>query len=99
MSVKVQRPVLPPPQQWSFRLDLWQNPWVVARYYDLEPWSDQHKALLERHLKLYAEAGGKYITTYAIDSPWKYSRSQGATHPECGRRLLAFRSCRSIFRL
>jgi len=71
MSVKVQRPVLPPPQQWSFRLDLWQNPWVVARYYDLEPWSDQHKALLERHLKLYAEAGGKYITTYAIDSPWQ----------------------------
>lgn len=71
VSVKVQQPVLPPPQQWSFRLDLWQNPWVVARYYDLEPWSEQHKALLERHLKLFAEAGGKYVTTYAIDSPWQ----------------------------
>ena len=71
VSVKVQQPILPPPQQWSFRLDLWQNPWVVARYYDLEPWSDEHKALLERHLKLYAEAGGKYVTTYAIDSPWQ----------------------------
>jgi hypothetical protein len=71
ISVNVQQPVLPPPQQWSFRLDLWQNPWVVARYYELEPWSEQHKALLARHLKLYAEAGGKYITTYAIDSPWQ----------------------------
>jgi len=71
VSVKVQRPVLPPSQQWSFRLDLWQNPWVVARYYDLDPWSDQHKALLAQHLKLYAEAGGKYVTTYAIDSPWQ----------------------------
>jgi hypothetical protein len=71
VSVKVQQPVLPPPQAWSFRLDLWQNPWVVARYYDLEPWSDEHQALLARHLKLYAEAGGKYVTTYAIDSPWQ----------------------------
>lgn len=71
VSVNVQQPVLPPPQAWSFRLDLWQNPWVVARYYDLEPWSDQHMALLEQHLQLYAEAGGKYVTTYAIDSPWQ----------------------------
>jgi hypothetical protein len=71
MKVNVQQPVLPRAQTWSFRLDLWQNPWVVARYYDLEPWSDQHKALLEQHLKLYAEAGGKYVTTYAIDSPWQ----------------------------
>ncbi|HKS59086.1 MAG TPA: glycoside hydrolase domain-containing protein [Steroidobacteraceae bacterium] len=71
VSVKVQQPILPPPHEWKFRLDLWQNPWVVARYYELEPWSDEHKALLERHLKLYAEAGGKYVTTYAIDSPWQ----------------------------
>jgi hypothetical protein len=71
VSVKVQQPILPAPHEWKFRLDLWQNPWVVARYYDLEPWSDEHKALLERHLKPYAEAGGKYVTTYAIDSPWQ----------------------------
>jgi hypothetical protein len=71
MSIRVQKPVLPPPHQWSFRLDLWQNPWVVAQYYDVEPWSEQHKTLLERHLKLFADAGGKYVTTYAIDSPWQ----------------------------
>jgi hypothetical protein len=71
VKVNVQQPVLPAPHEWSFRLDLWQNPWVVARYYDVEPWSDQHLALLERHLKLFADAGGKYVTTYAIDSPWQ----------------------------
>lgn len=70
VKIKVQHQILPKPQDWKFRLDLWQNPWVVASYYDLEPWSEEHKALLKMHLKLYAEAGGKYITTYAVHSPW-----------------------------
>jgi len=25
---------------------------------------------LKKHLKLYADAGGSYITTYAVHSPW-----------------------------
>lgn len=70
VKVNVQSQVLPPPSEWSYRLDLWQNPWVVAWYYDLEPWSAEHKALLKKHLKLYADAGGTYITTYAVHSPW-----------------------------
>ena len=37
----------------------------------LQPWSDAHRALLKQHLKLYADAGGKYITTYAVHSPWQ----------------------------
>ena len=60
---------LPKPKDWTYRLDLWQNPWVVAEYYNLEPWSAEHKLLLKKHLKLYAEAGGKYITTYAVIHP------------------------------
>ncbi len=51
-------------------MDLWQNPWVIAWYYHVAPWSAEHKALLKEHLRLYAEAGGKYITTYAVHSPW-----------------------------
>jgi hypothetical protein len=66
-----QAPVLPAPTEWRFRLDLWQNPWVLAWHYDLQPWSVEHKALLKEHLKLYADAGGKYITTYAVHSPWQ----------------------------
>ena len=41
-----------------------------AWYNHVEPWSDQHVALLKKHLKLYADAGGKFITTYAVHSPW-----------------------------
>jgi len=70
LSIRVQGQLLPKPEDWKYRLDLWQNPWVVATYYQLEPWSPEHKALLKKHLRLYADAGGKYITTYAVHSPW-----------------------------
>ena len=70
ISVRVQNKTLPPPSEWKHLLDLWQNPWAVAWYNDVEPWSEEHKALLKKHLELYADAGGKYITTYGVHSPW-----------------------------
>ena len=70
ITLHVQNQVLPDPHDWKHRLDLWQNPWVVAWYNHLEPWSEEHKTLLKQHLKPYAEAGGTYITTYAVHSPW-----------------------------
>lgn len=70
VKVNVQSQILPKPSDWTYRLDLWQNPWVVAWYYHVEPWSEEHKAMLKKHMKLYADAGGKYITTYAVHSPW-----------------------------
>jgi hypothetical protein len=70
LDIDVQNQLLPPPHEWEYRLDLWQNPWVLAWDNHLEPWSEEHKLLLKKHLKLYADAGGKYITTYAVNSPW-----------------------------
>jgi len=70
VQVRVQNQTLPAPSGWKHRLDLWQNPWVIAWRNNIEPWSAEHKTLLKQHLKLYAEAGGKYITTYAVHSPW-----------------------------
>ena len=70
LNIKVQNEQLPPPHEWKYRLDLWQNPWVVAWYNHVKPWSAEHKLLLKKHLALYASAGGKYITTYAVHSPW-----------------------------
>jgi hypothetical protein len=80
LTVAVQSPVLPKPSNWKFRLDLWQNPWVIAGYYQVEPWSAEHKALLKKHTKLYADAGGKFITTYGVHSPWSDNsyRAEGA---------------------
>lgn len=70
LSINVQDHLLPEPHDWKHRLDLWQNPWAVSSYNNVEPWSEEHIVLLKRHLKLYAEAGGKFITTYAVHSPW-----------------------------
>ncbi|MBI1780658.1 MAG: hypothetical protein HYR66_04750, partial [Sphingobacteriales bacterium] len=70
IELTIQNQILPKPHDWSFRLDLWQNPWVIAEYYKVKPWSEAHKLLLKQHLKLYVDAGGKYITTYAVNSPW-----------------------------
>lgn len=70
IKIRVQGQTLPKPHDWKFRLDLWQNPWVIADYYHVKPWSEEHKALLKKHLQLYADAGGTFITTYGVHSPW-----------------------------
>ena len=48
LKVTVQAAQLPPPSAWSFRLDLWQNPWVIAWYDELQPWSEAHRASLKQ---------------------------------------------------
>lgn len=70
VKLHVQNQVLPKPHDWKHRLDLWQNPWVVAWENNVKPWGEEHKLLLKKHLKLYADAGGKFITTYVVHSPW-----------------------------
>ena len=70
LKVAVQNQLLPKPHEWKHRLDLWQNPWAVAWQNNVKPWGEEHKMLLKKHLKLYADVGGKYITTYAVHSPW-----------------------------
>lgn len=70
VKLTIQNQLLPKPHEWKHRLDLWQNPWVVAWQNNLKPWSEEHMQLLKKHLSFYADAGGKYITTYAVHSPW-----------------------------
>ena len=69
-SVTVSKRVLPPPSQWAFHLDLWQNPYAVARYYDVPLWSREHFDLMRPVMRQYAEAGGKVITCSIIQHPW-----------------------------
>ncbi len=62
--------LLPSPSEWSFHLDLWQNPWAVARYYGVDPWSDEHIEILLPYLEMLAKAGQKCITATIIHLPW-----------------------------
>ena len=70
LEVEVQRRTLPAPSQWAFHLDLWQNPFAVARYHRVPLWSRAHFDLLKKELQSYADAGGKVITTSIMHHPW-----------------------------
>jgi hypothetical protein len=62
--------VLPEPSKWAFHLDLWQNPYAVARYYDVPLWSQQHFDLMRPTMERLAAAGQKIITCSVISRPW-----------------------------
>ncbi len=69
-TLEVQNKLLPPAAEWPFHLDLWQNPYAVARYHGVELWSEAHLDLLRPLLKKLADAGQKCITAIMIDTPW-----------------------------
>lgn len=70
LVVTVKDRILPEPKDWAFHLDLWQNPYAVARYYNVEPFSQAHFDLMRPIMTRYAEAGGKVITTSIMHKPW-----------------------------
>ncbi|WP_418536143.1 glycoside hydrolase domain-containing protein [Odoribacter laneus] len=61
---------LPAPGDWAFRLDLWQNPYAVARFYDLPLWSEEHLEAMRPLMQLLADAGQKTITASIMHKPW-----------------------------
>ena len=70
LVVTVKDRILPEPKDWAFHLDLWQNPYAVARYYNVEPFSQEHFDLMRPIMKRYADAGGKVITASIMHKPW-----------------------------
>lgn len=70
LTIDVKNRTLPAPSEWAFHLDLWQNPYASARYYNVEPFSQAHFDLLRPEMKLYADAGGKVITASIMHKPW-----------------------------
>lgn len=70
LTLEVGRRVLPAPADWSFHLDLWQNPFSVARFYGVKLWSKEHFDLMRPMMKELAAAGQKVITASVIKHPW-----------------------------
>ena len=69
-SVQVLGRTLPEPKEWAFHLDLWQNPYAIARVHNVELWSDEHFEALRPYMLKLASAGQKAITATLIDRPW-----------------------------
>ncbi len=70
LTVEVLDRTLPDPKDYTFFLDLWQQPYAVSRYYGVEPWSDEHLELLKPYARQMARAGQKAVTTILFYEPW-----------------------------
>ena len=70
LQVQVVNHVLPEPKDWKFHLDLWQNPYAFARYYQVPLWSQAHFDHMRPLMQLLANAGEKVITASIIQHPW-----------------------------
>ena len=75
MDIRVSSHTLPVPSEWTYHLDLWQNPFAVARYYQVSLWSQEHINAMRPLMKMLADAGQKVITAVIIHKPWN-----GQTH-------------------
>ena len=69
-EIEVVNRTLPEPQKWAFHLDLWQNPYAVARYYQVPLWSKAHFDAMRPLMKMLANAGQRAITASIMRKPW-----------------------------
>lgn len=69
-TIEVVNHTLPDPTEWAFHLDLWQNPYAVARYFNVPLWSEAHFAKMRPMMERLAAAGQKVITCSVIQHPW-----------------------------
>ncbi len=70
LDLKVIDKTLPVATDWKFHLDLWQNPYAVARFHNVKAWSQEHWDLLKPIMGRLADAGQKAITVSLNKRPW-----------------------------
>jgi len=70
-TVNVKPHILPAPKDWRFHLDLWQNPYSVARVFAVKEWSKEHFDVMRPSMQMLANAGQKSITVSMIHDPWR----------------------------
>ncbi|MBN2288310.1 MAG: DUF4091 domain-containing protein [Candidatus Glassbacteria bacterium] len=74
VSLEVLPARLPDPPDWSFYLNIWQDPTPVAAAHRVELWSEEHWKMLERYAENFAAHGMKGIMTHIVYDPWQSVR-------------------------
>lgn len=69
-EVQVLNRTIPAPQEWALHLDFWQNPYAIARYYQVPLWSTEHFDVMRPFMKMLADIGQRSITTSIMHKPW-----------------------------
>ncbi|MEW5976847.1 MAG: glycoside hydrolase domain-containing protein [Acidobacteriota bacterium] len=70
VELEVLNATLPDPPDYSFYLNLWQDPHGVARAHKVSLWSEEHWRLLARYAENLALHGEKSIMTSIVHDPW-----------------------------
>jgi len=70
ITVKVLNSILPRSSEWTYHLDLWQNPYAIAREHNVRPWSKEHLRIMRPYMQRLSAAGQKAITASIIHDPW-----------------------------
>lgn len=70
LEIDVLNHTLPAPKDWKYHLDLWQNPYAVARLYNVPLWSEAHFDKMRPVMARLASAGQKVITASIMHRPW-----------------------------
>jgi hypothetical protein len=70
LELEVLEATLPDPPDYSFYLNLWQDPNGVARAHKVKVWSEEHWRLLSLYAENLAQHGEKSIMTSIVHDPW-----------------------------
>ncbi|WP_185969062.1 DUF4091 domain-containing protein [Carboxylicivirga sp. M1479] len=62
LTLTVLNKQLPAPKKWRFQTNMSINPFAIANWHQVEPWSNEHFEVLEPYVELLKKAGQKNIT-------------------------------------
>lgn len=61
-TIEVLENTLPDPSDWSFHLNMKQEPLIIARWHGVKPWSSTHFELMKPYYDMLAKAGQKGVS-------------------------------------
>ena len=79
VTVHVADRTLPPPGEWKSSMNMWHNPFSMARMTGTKLWSAEHFEAMKPFMALTAAWGQKGICTSISDYPWNHQCYDGYT--------------------
>lgn len=73
LQLEVLRLTLPEPSEWEQFIDLWQNPYAIARVEGIptdQLWTKAHFDAMRPYYRMLADGGQDVITTTVVADPW-----------------------------
>lgn len=70
LTIDVAARTLPAPKDYTFYLDMWQQPYAISRYNNVANWSPEHFEAMAPYADMLARAGQKTVSVILFYEPW-----------------------------